>query len=353
MNFLAILDIKWPTFQQQSDAAGKVLIIILIVVLIAFVYILNKKRVQKIENAWRELMRYAYGKRLNSGDVAILEKFFHGGGLSSIEKLTLLKDLKNFKSSLMYYFSDIHNGNEEHLIQIFQKLFSEREGGQEIGGLDDIDIGEPCTVEFTQGIFLGTVSKKAGNEVSLNFYKSHPSGKKDGAEIQCYFFRIGMGGHLLSGRARKMKGNTMVFQFEGEIEWKADLHLTAELRRAMKISPHMDEKEKKEAKEESEMTEGLSEPTILMATTTKVSDRAVLFLFTGPPISPLFLKKYEVWDAELDMEAGKLLEVSGKIMPSSSEPGKYLMKFNRILPEQKKVLFHEIKKFNPSQEQLS
>lgn len=353
MNYLAILDIKWPTFHDQSDAFFKLLIMIFIVALIAVVYVLNKKRVQKIEDSWRELMRYAYSKRLNSGDIAVLEKFYNNGGLSSVEKLTLMKDPKSFRASLMYYFSTIHNGNEEHLIQIVQKLFSEKESGQEISGLDDIETGEPCTVEFTQGIFLATVAKRGNGELNLNFYKSYPTGKKDGAEIQCYFFRIGMGGHLLSGKARKMKGNTMTFQFEGEIEWKADLHLTAELRRVMKISPHMDEKQKKEAKEEGEMTEGLAEPTVLMATTTKVSDRAVLFLFTGTIISPLFLKKYEVWDAELDMEAGKLLEVSGKIMPSSSEPGKYLMKFSRILPEQKKVLFHEIKKFNPSQEQLS
>jgi len=352
MIFLAILDIKWPTWEQQSGAAGKVFVMILIVVLIAFVYILNKKRVVKIESAWREIMRFAYSKRLNSGDIAILEQFFHGGSLSSIEKLTLLKETKNFKSSLMQYFSSIHNGNEEHLIQITQKLFSEKDSGQEIKDLDDIEIGEPCTVEFSQGIFLGTVVKKINNELNLNFYKTYPTGKKDGAEIQCYFFRVGMGGHLLSGRARKMKGNTMTFAFEGEIEWKADLHLTAELRRAMKITPHRDEKQKEE-KPSDEESEALQEPQSLMATTTKVSDRAALFVFTGAIISPLYLKKYEVWDVELDMEAGKLLEISGKIMPSSSEHGKYLFKFSRILPEQKKVLFHEIKKFNPSQEQLS
>jgi len=120
----------------------------------------------------------------------------------------------------------------------------------------------------------------------------------------------------------------------------------------MKITPHRDEKQKEE-KPSDEESEALQEPQSLMATTTKVSDRAALFVFTGAIISPLYLKKYEVWDVELDMEAGKLLEISGKIMPSSSEHGKYLFKFSRILPEQKKVLFHEIKKFNPSQEQLS
>ena len=350
--YLAILPLKWPDFHTQAAGLYNAMVMILIVVAIGLLYVLNKKRVVKIENAWRELMRHAYSKRLNSGDVAVLEVFFNKGGLSSIDKLTLLTDQKNFKNLLMGHFSDIHNGNEELLIQIVQKLFSEKELGQEIKDLDDIEIGEPCTVEFSVGIFLGTVSKKTGGELQINFYKTSPVGKKEGAEIQCYFFRLGMGGHLLNGRAKRMKGGTMAFGFDGQVEWKADLHLTAELRRAMKITPHREGKDKLDKPSEEE-SEALQEPEITLATTTKVSDRAVLFMFTGAIISPLYLKKYDLWDAELDMEAGKLLEVSGKIMPSSSEHGKYLMKFSRISPEQKKVLFSEIKKFNPSQEQLS
>jgi len=348
--YLAILDLKWPGF--NSDAAFKALMMVLVVVAIGFIYILNKKRVSKIESAWRDIMRYAYSKRLNSGDVAILGNFFNNGGLNSIEKLTFLKDHKNFKSSLMDHFSKIHNGNEENLIQIVQKLFSEKEHGLEINDLEDIEIGEPCTVEFTQGIFLGTVVKKAHGELQLQFYQTHPVGKKDNAEIQCYFFRLGMGGFLLNGRARRMKGNGMAFGFDGGVEWKADLHLTAEMRRAMKITPHKDPKDKSESATEEE-SEALNEPSTILATTTKISDRAVLLMFTGGIISPLYLKKFDVWDAEIDLEAGRLLEVSGKIMLSSSEPGKYLMKFNRILPEQKKMLFGEIKKFSPTQEQLS
>ncbi len=350
MIYLAIIDIKWPGF--NSDAAFKALMMVLVVVAIGFIYVLNKKRVVKIESAWRDLMRHAYSKRLNSGDVAILEEFFNKGGLNSLEKLTLLKDQKNFKSSLMSHFSEIHNGNEEHLIQIVQKLFSEKEHGQEINDLDDIELGEPCTVEFTQGIFLATVLKKAQGELQLHLYKTHPTGKKENAEIQCYFFRLGMGGFLLNGRARRMKGNSMAFGFDGGVLWKADLHLTAEMRRAVKISPHKDPKDKGEAAT-AEESEALNEPSTIIATTTKISDRAVLLLFTGAIISPLYLKKFDVWDAEIDLEAGRLLEVSGKIMPSSSEPGKYLMKFNRILPDQKKMLFGEIKKFSPTQEQLS
>lgn len=72
--------------------------------------------------------------------------------------MNLLNDSGLFKRELIKYFSKKRDGNEEHLVQIVDKLFPpEKLSKNEITSIDDIEIGEPCSVEFEDNFYLGTV----------------------------------------------------------------------------------------------------------------------------------------------------------------------------------------------------
>ncbi|MCB1140693.1 MAG: hypothetical protein H7A24_07940 [Leptospiraceae bacterium] len=307
-------------------------------------------------------MRFAYSRHLNSGEVNLLEDFFNNSRISYSEAVNLLNDSGLFKRELIKYFSKKRDGNEEHLVQIVDKLFPpEKLSKNEITSIDDIEIGEPCSVEFEDNFYLGTVLKKTDNELLINFYERLPERSREGKSILLYFFRLEIGGYLLEGSVRKLKSQTLIFTFTGEVEWKGDLHLMAEIRRSVKVTPNeldFEEKQKEDLEVLSDIgldpdeVDMITQPSSLSGYTIKISDRALLIHFNGI-ISPLFLKKHDIWSLELDLEASSILELKGRIFPSKMSPGKYLFKYLNITTDERKSIFNEIKKFNPSQEQLS
>jgi hypothetical protein len=357
---LAVGNLVWP--ELKSNDFMLLLKIIGVSIVVGFVVTLWKKRVKKINENWRNILKFAYSQHLNAGEINLLEDFFQNAHLSYFEISNLQKEPKLFKSELIKYFSKKHDGNEEHLVQIVDKLFPMEIANQkEIKSIDDIIIGEPCSIEFEEDFLLGTITKKSKNELLVSFHERLPEKNSEGKTIQLYFFRLQTGGYLLDGKAKKIKSKNLIFEFLGEINWKGDLHLMAELKRSIKISPNeldIDERQKedKELLEDLELDKDLAEmivnPTEINGFTTKISDRASLIQFTDI-VSPLFLKNHDIWNMELDLGTNTIVEVKGRLFPSKSSPSKYLFKYVNIDPEQRRAIFNEIKKFNPTQEQIS
>lgn len=140
--------------------------------------------------------------------------------------------------------------------------------------------------------------KKTDNELLINFYERLPERSREGKSILLYFFRLEIGGYLLEGSVRKLKSQTLIFTFTGEVEWKGDLHLMAEIRRSVKVTPNeldFEEKQKEDLEVLSDIgldpdeVDMITQPSSLSGYTIKISDRALLIHFNGI-ISPLFLK---------------------------------------------------------------
>ncbi|MCB1179216.1 MAG: hypothetical protein KDK36_16665, partial [Leptospiraceae bacterium] len=316
------------------------------------------------ERAWNELLRYAYQHRLSASEVKILKNFFNRNqnNFSFQKNLHLLTNTEMFKENLREYLSNLKNVNSEKNVQILDKLFPPSKPEEQIQSLDDIDIGEPCSVHFPGGIYLGYVFKRTYEELLIKIAGWKADDVSENDELILYFYRMNIGGFLLSGKIRKFKQGSFIFSHDGTIEMKGDEHLMAKITRTgtirptdmdlipdmtIGIIPALSQKDIEDITDEP----GEKKPLELNIKTEYVSDQAILFKIKELVI-PGFLKKYDQWELSLALSPGHDLELHGRLIESKEGEQKYIFKYVHITDEERRIIFDEIKKHNPVHSKL-
>jgi hypothetical protein len=350
---LRIEDIVWPEF---TGATATVLVAIIVVTMIAVVALaVYTQFMNKQERAWNELLRFAYQHRLTSNEVKILHNFFlkNQQTFSFQQNLSLLKDQEVFKEKFRDYLADNKIADSEKNVQILDKLFLPSSTTKEILSLNDVIIGESCSVHFTDSIQLGVIVKRTDQELLVRIPEWDAKGTVENEAVILYFYRPEMGGFLLAGNIRKFKKGSIVFKFDGTIEMKGDGHLMAKIQRngtlkpnEIDIIPDMTIGQINSIDENGNPNDlGIPQKVELSVQTELVSDQAIL-LRIKEYIIPGFLKKHDIW--ELTIPVGEVeLELHGRILKSKEGEQKYIFKFIHVTDEDRKILFEEIKKHNP------
>ncbi|MCB1142556.1 MAG: hypothetical protein H7A24_13830 [Leptospiraceae bacterium] len=335
----------WPVFHNST--LWILLILILIPVLFVYIALRIQKRYANITLNWNKILKYGYKRKLNNTEVLLLKKFFDSLGISLQENLSILLDKHKF-SSLFYSFLITETmANKEVFVRLLSKLFPENEHHLEIKSLNDIRLGEVCSIEYdTKVRHLGNVLKKTSDELLISIEGEIVSTIDQ--PIHIYFFRVGLCGYVLSGMVKRYKTDGFLFSWDGQITEKGDQHIMSEIVTSITLLPwdidlvEVDLTSKKRVEYTKDSI--LFKP--IEAITISFSEQAILFNFKSETDSQ-YLKKYDIWDLELKIGNSKSFHLKGKIYASKSKNDNYIYKWLKPLESEMVQILDEIKKNKP------
>lgn len=353
---LKIEDIVWPEF---TTTTAIMLVIIMVVTALGFLaLVLYSQFFRRQEIAWNELLRFSYQHRLTSHEIKLLQEFFQKNQQTFAYSLNLnlLKDQEIFKEKFREYLLGLKGVEAEKNVQILDKLFLPSTTNKEILSLNNINLGESCSVHFaTGGVHLGIIVKRTNAEMLIRIPNWNAKDAHENEEIILYFYRPEMGGFLLSGNVRKFKPGSIVFKFDGTIEMKGDGHLMAKISKngnlkptEIDVIPDMTIGQIQSLDEDGNPVNPTDEnkKIELSVQTELISDQAIL-LRIKEYIIPGFLKKHDIWELQFEFEPGLAINLHGRILESKEGDQRYIFKFVQTTDEEKKLLFEQIKKHNP------
>lgn len=340
------LDYVWPQF--TSDKAN---ILIFLFIGIAFVlflmyYIGNQQLKSRVN--WNQLLKYAYSHKLNSVEIKIIEEFFKKKDLGIHGNINLVLDKRKFHSDLFDFLDKHDEVSREASVIILDKLFPENKSELDIKSLNEIVIGEPCSVDIGDELLLGYVLKKSVRELFISVRKFPIEMINNPGEIRLYFYRPELGGYFLNGALRKVRENGFIFTWDGEINISGERHLMITFSLTFKLIPW--EIKAKEI-ENTDVEKEIFGANCISGSTDKISSHAILMKFNE--FSDLnLLKKYDLWDIEIELPGKGLITLEGKIAPSSSDSSKHIFKYINIHEEEKKTIMNFIMARNPVREEI-
>ncbi len=348
------VDYVWPELSYQSL---KILFITFFTgFVVFFLFGLYNNFYKRQERAWNDLLNFAYSQNLNTGEIKILQKFFKQLGFTYHQNFQLLRDQALFKEKFQEFLERQHVENPEQCVQLVDKLFPTGKSLGQITSIYDIQVGEYCSVNFASGVYLGQVVKKSGDYLTIRMFDWGPEETSRKEEIILYFYRIDLGGFLLSGTVEKSKPSSILFLHDGTVEMRGDEHLMAEVRRPAILKPNDIYFETKSMvalsfDEEGNPTNTSGVPEI-SCVIEYLSDQGVL-LQIRDLYDPSLLRRYDEWKIEIGLDTEQLIEAEGILMPSKTYGGKYLFKFTTISGNDRKAIFAEVMKHKPTKARLS
>lgn len=349
------VEVVWPEFNYQS---AKILFItFLLGFAFFFLFYLYSNFYKRQERAWNDLLKYAYSHKLNTGEIKILREFFKQLGFTYYQNFQLLQNPALFKEKFQEFLERKTIENPEHYVQVVDKLFPPDKPLGEITSIYDIQIGEYCSINFVSGTYLGQVLKKSGDYLTIRVFDWTPAELTKNEEIIIYFYRIDLGGFLLSGIAEKSKPGSILFRHDGTIEMRGDEHLMAEIRRPAILKPNDIYFESKPMAALSNIdAEGNivqnSESMEISCIIEYLSDQGVI-LQIRDLYDPSILRRFDEWVVQISLDTEKIVEAEGILMPSKTYGGKYLLKFTTITGADRKAIFAEVLKHKPTKARLS
>lgn len=344
----------WPELSYQSLKIFFVTFFTGFIIFILFGLYTNFYKRQ--ERAWNDLLNFAYSHQLNTGEIKILRKFFKQLGFSYLQNFQLIQNPALFKEKFQEFLETQHPENPEQYVQVVDKLFPPEKALGQITSIYDIQIGEYCSVNFASGVYLGQVIKKSGDYLTIRIFDWKPEEASRKEEIILYFYRIDLGGFLLSGMVEKSKPGSILFLHDGTIEMRGDEHLMAEIRRPAILKPndvYFDTRSMQAISFDEEGNPTNASDTLEISCIIEyLSDQGAL-LQIRDLYDPSLLRRYDEWNIQIGLDTEQIVEAEGILMPSKTYGGKYLFKFTTIAGNYRKAIFAEVLKHKPTKARLS
>lgn len=338
----------WP----RADTETFVMIFSFIILVMAILFITNWlfRKQQLKKRLWDELYEKAVRRGLTQKEINVLKDFYKKLGRYHRENVRNIDSDENFKKLLFNNLSRYKEVPIEYLVKILDKLFSKKMEMSGISSLLDLNVGEACGLDFSNGHQLGKILKSTDIEALISIPGWQPPENLINSNVKMYVYRSGIGGFVLNGFVKKaIKGGFVFASEEGNVESKGEEHLMAFIKRGILFTNWQ---VSEISGRELQLTEDASKVVKINGITEKVSDRAVVFRLVEE-LDEIKLKDVDIWECTMDVLDGYTLQCRGKIIPSKIVEGNYIFKFLDATEEDRKIVFHEIRKNDPVRENLS
>lgn len=367
--------LEWPVFSWAYAGPGLAIIaLILLGILISRVRFLRR---HERDILWLNLARFATKRKLSPGEVGLLKRFYDT--LSQEEQDHVLNSKRHLHSKLHDFLARHTRASARDRVQMMDKLFPEIDFHMEVKSINDVQLGELCSVEFDQFRLLGAVVKKAEGAMYISLPDWRPTRDYAGAVAQVYLFRQHIGGFLMHGLLQRAAPGGVVFEPGERIEFMGDRHLMARIQLPITLTawsletgaavmrpaavppqapsadgvatPSGDSSPAARTPSAAEPPPPL-EPVQFVGEIDRVSDRALVFLSDrrGPSVDPL-LRRHEVWEGEFTLPNGFSFRCLGKIVHAGA-PDRYIFRYLNASEAARHVLWETIQTHNPEREQL-
>ncbi|MEM7180953.1 MAG: hypothetical protein AAF518_08565 [Spirochaetota bacterium] len=286
-------------------------------------------------------MEVASQKGLQQAEIAILEEYFLSLDIQAKERLQQIPSSEQ-KESL---YRDLQNSNASvaQLVRVLEKLFSPS-SLPPLQRLEDMQVGESCGIRVQNRYFLAKVEKTAQGSVSLSLAKSFKS--ENSTNVSLYVYRTSMGGYRISGQMQKTAEEILFFS-EEEFVLQGDEYLMALLEVEVQIRPWFAKQQipSKSARNPA-WEEGFA------GKTQKISQRGVLFVLHDSAYE-IDTTRQEYWEITFTLARGDLWVSKGRLIRSEILSSAYILRFEGLEEESKKLLYTEILAHDPVKENLS
>jgi len=373
--------LKWPEL-QLSDTYGFFAILFVLILILVFVRLYYTRKLKR-ESSWYAIRSFGVRRGLREDEIAVLRLFFRN--LDQDSAMGISTSRRQFHSRLQDYFKTRGEGDLEESrmrVRILDKLFPQMEYRLEVKSVQDLQIGEICSIEFNSEHHLAHIMRRRWNRalLSLPDWNASPDARNSPAAL--YVYRPGTGGFLMRGQIREAGAGGVIFEFTGQIEESGEKHLMALLELPLILTswppPELARAEMEELPAESpEDREGdeipppadlegipgeLLEPVeekpkqlVFHGRTDRVSDRGLLFSVDVEERA-LFRRSLrsarELWQIDLILPGGFRFLCRGRVMPLPGREYRYIFKYLDAPENSRRVLFSVIKEHGGEREQL-
>ncbi|MCB1189556.1 MAG: hypothetical protein H7A23_21560 [Leptospiraceae bacterium] len=338
----------WPKADADTVMTAIFFIIVTFSILSLTNWLYRKQLIKK--RLWDELYEKAVRRGLTQKEINIIKDFYKKLGQYHLENVKNIDADENFKKLLFNNLSRNKDIPIEYLVKILDKFFAKNTEITGINNLADLNPGEACGLEFSNGHQLGKLLKSTDIEALISIPGWQPSDNIINSNLRLYVYRAGVGGFVLHGKIKKAIKGGLIFAYdEGNVEAKGEEHLMAFIKKNITFTNWQ---VSESGTKELQLTEDESKKVRINAITEKISDRAVVFRLIEE-LDQLKLKEEEIWEGSFDVLDGYTLQCRGRIMTSKIVEGNYIFKFLDATEEDRKIVFHEIRKNNPVRENLS
>jgi hypothetical protein len=314
----------WPSLSM-----GEGIFIFFFVVISLFLFMIFssfRKRSKFLSNQLNQIVHHAYSHNLNALEIKLIQRFFES--LGSFEKsMNFLGDPKTFHSKLSQFFENEKTETAQTHLKILDKLFLSKNYQTEILRLEDIKIGEDCTVEIDSKILLGAVIQIKSNIeliISLESSLTLP----DLSEGIIGLYRPTLGLFLLHGKITNLNSHTLEFIFQGKIDKQAELNYSSILQKKFTLYPLEKKGNLEKFIEYAGETDLISEKGLLISMTEAFALEEI--------------RKHDIWQIDLDVN-NQFMTWKGHILPIKHESGKFIFRFLHTNSDQKKFIFECLK----------
>lgn len=374
----------WPQFKLAAFI-GTIVVLTFILIVYLMIRLRVAQQAQR-DAAWLTLATYGLKRKLTQLEMNLLRRLYDS--LSAEDRGQILHNKRVFHAKMHDFLVVNRQVEPRSRVQLMDKLFPEIDFQVEIKSLRDIQLGESCSVEFDGHRILGWVVKKTEHELWISLPNWTPERTYIGDAAQIYFFRPNIGGFLVHGSLQRAGRNGLVFEKPERIEFYGDQHLMARMELPIRLTawapggqgPVMVEvdgapgssgahraapaaeadaaagtdADSGEANADAPTSEEGAQrvPLRLDGETDRISDRALIFVFSRKTVNPdRLIRKYEVWEADLTLPIGFRFKCRGRILPGSA-PGRYIFRYLDASDLARRMLWEEIKSHGPEREQL-
>ncbi|MDX1957313.1 MAG: hypothetical protein SFU98_02005 [Leptospiraceae bacterium] len=325
--FLADVILKWP------EVTGTTLIYLIVIIGISLFFWILVKTIAKNEliekQSWSKVLQIAYRHKLTLEEVKLLSSFFEQEKLSPQQDLSIITDRRKLHAivSKNLALKNSQSAETEICVNIYDKLFHEKEYHLEIYSLNDIHENEVCSVESKSKVYLGKVIQVTSSNLLIHIDGFKRGSIKVQEEISIYFYRIGLGGYLMKGKLLGSETDSIFFAFTGEIEFKGENHMKAPYKYKLEL--------------QGTSSDVKRTPTNIPIESMEISDRWISFNFEDANFDPT--KFLENWTIELTF-SGEVIALKGKLIAPHNKNEFYSLKFYSQTDDEKKLLLANIKK---------